>query len=87
MCWYWSQRLPARKPLDQARAPVVVHAPLDCRPGSARVDGAPLKSRLRHYTNLDKMAGKLTELVHEFAWGRMDLLAHRESELATGRAA
>jgi hypothetical protein len=33
------------------------------------------------------MAGKLTELVHEFAWGRMDLLAHREAELATSLAA
>jgi hypothetical protein len=25
------------------------------------------------------MAGKLRLLVHEFAWGRMDLLAHREA--------
>ena len=46
-----------------------------------------MKSRLRHYTNLDKMAGKLGELVHEFEWGRMDALAHRETPRATGLAA
>jgi hypothetical protein len=25
------------------------------------------------------MAPKLRQLVHEFAWGRMDVLAHREA--------
>ena len=44
--------------------------------------GAPIKSRLRHYTNLTKMAPKLRDLMGEFAWGRMDLLAHREAALA-----
>ena len=53
--------------------------PWEIDPGQPRVAGAPLKSRLRHYTNLDQMAPKLRQLVHEFAWGRMDLLAHRES--------
>ena len=53
--------------------------PWEIDPGQARVAGAPLKSRLRHYANLDKMAGKLRQLVNEFAWGRMDLLAHREA--------
>ena len=49
--------------------------------------GAPLKSRLRHYTNLDKMAGKLRQLVDEFAWGRMDVLAHREAARLDSEAA
>jgi polysaccharide deacetylase family protein (PEP-CTERM system associated) len=53
--------------------------PWEIDPGQPRVAGAPLKSRLRHYTNLDKMAGKLRQLVNEFAWGRMDMLAHREA--------
>jgi polysaccharide deacetylase family protein (PEP-CTERM system associated) len=53
--------------------------PWEIDPGQPRVAGAPLRSRLRHYTNLDKMAGKLRQLVGEFAWGRMDLLAHREA--------
>jgi hypothetical protein len=30
------------------------------------------------------MAPKLRELVHEFSWGRMDLLAYREGRSAPG---
>jgi polysaccharide deacetylase family protein (PEP-CTERM system associated) len=33
---------------------------------------APLKSRLRHYVNLDKMAGKLARVLADFAWDRTD---------------
>ena len=61
--------------------------PWEIDPGQPRVAGAPLKSRLRHYTNLDKMAPKLRQLIHEFAWGRMDVLAHREKALLEARAA
>src|SRR5690606_36349308 len=42
--------------------------PWEIDPGQPRVAGAPLKSKLRHYTNLDQMAPKLRQLVHEFAW-------------------
>jgi hypothetical protein len=28
------------------------------------------------------MSGKLRELVHDFRWGRMDLVAHREAARA-----
>jgi polysaccharide deacetylase family protein (PEP-CTERM system associated) len=52
--------------------------PWEIDPGQPRVAGAPLKSRLRHYTGLGAMADKLRHLVHEFAFGRMDVLAHRE---------
>jgi polysaccharide deacetylase family protein (PEP-CTERM system associated) len=52
--------------------------PWEIDPGQPRVANAPLKSRLRHYTNLDKMADKLRQLVRDFAFGRMDVLAHRE---------
>jgi polysaccharide deacetylase family protein (PEP-CTERM system associated) len=63
----------------EERPAVFYFHPWEIDPGQPRVAGAPLKSRLRHYTNLDKMADKLRLLVHEFAWGRMDLLAHREA--------
>lgn len=33
---------------------------------------APLRSRLRHYTNLARMEGKLDRLLGDFRWGRMD---------------
>jgi len=61
--------------------------PWEIDPGQPRVAGAPLKSRLRHYTNLDKMAEKLRHLVGEFAWGRMDTLAHREAARLDSEAA
>jgi polysaccharide deacetylase family protein (PEP-CTERM system associated) len=53
--------------------------PWEIDPGQPRVEGAPLKSRLRHYSKLEAMEEKLRQLVHEFAWGRMDVLAHREA--------
>jgi polysaccharide deacetylase family protein (PEP-CTERM system associated) len=40
-----------------------------------RVSGAPLKSRVRHYTNLSKMSGKLQQLLKDFEWGRVDAVA------------
>jgi len=63
----------------EERPAIFYFHPWEIDPGQPRVEGAPLKSRLRHYTNLDQMAPKLRQLVHEFAWGRMDLLAHREA--------
>lgn len=44
-----------------------------------RVAHAPLKSRLRHYTNIDRMEAKLTRMLKSFAWGRMDQLAAIET--------
>jgi len=73
---------------DEGRPAVFYFHPWEIDPGQPRARGAPLKSRLRHYTNLDKMSGKLRQLVHEFAWGRMDTLALREAralEQAQGR--
>ena len=61
------------------RPAVFYFHPWEIDPGQPRVDGAPLKSRLRHYTKLDAMSGKLRQLVREFRWGRMDVLARREA--------
>ena len=52
--------------------------PWEVDPDQPRVPGAPLRSRLRHYTNLSGMADKLSGLLGEFSWGRMDELAGRE---------
>ena len=71
----------------EGRPAVFYFHPWEIDPGQPRVAGAPLKSRLRHYTNLDKMAGKLRHLIGEFAWGRMDLLAHREAARLESEAA
>ncbi|MGN6357063.1 MAG: XrtA system polysaccharide deacetylase [Novosphingobium sp.] len=61
--------------------------PWEIDPGQPRVEHAPLKSRLRHYSRLDAMAGKLRRLVGEFEWGRMDALAAREALVARAFAA
>lgn len=69
------------------RPAVFYFHPWEIDPGQPRVDDAPLKSKLRHYTNLDKMGDKLSRLVREFHWGRMDVLAAREAEHAAELAA
>lgn len=46
--------------------------PWEIDPGQPRIPGLSLKTRLRHYTNLSRMAGKLERLLAEFSWGRMD---------------
>lgn len=60
------------------RPAVFYFHPWEVDPNQPRVAGAPLRSRLRHYTNLSRMADKLTGLLGDFAWGRMDALAARE---------
>lgn len=61
--------------------------PWEIDPDQPRVDTAPIRSRLRHYTNLDVMADKLRLLLRDFAWGRMDALAAREAGSAVALAA
>jgi len=46
--------------------------PWELDPGQPRVEGAPLKSRFRHYLNLDSMSARLERLLGDFSWGRMD---------------
>ena len=71
----------------EGRPAVFYFHPWEIDPEQPRVAGAPIKSRLRHYTNLARMAPKLRELVHEFAWGRMDEIASREAQAAVPLAA
>lgn len=85
---YAFSRWAIRQVNSQDRRPAVFYFhPWEIDPGQPRVVGAPLRSRLRHYTNLTVMAEKLEQLIRDFAWGRMDVLAHREAGLATELAA
>lgn len=61
--------------------------PWEIDPDQPRVPHAPLRSRLRHYTNLAGMADKLRKILGEFRWGRMDALATGEAATALRRAA
>lgn len=63
---------------EEGRPAIFYFHPWEIDPGQPRVAGAPLRSKLRHYTNLERMAGKLDMLVREFSWGRVDHIAERE---------
>ncbi|KEO91568.1 polysaccharide deacetylase [Erythrobacter longus] len=67
---------------EDERPAVFYFHPWEVDPAQPRLDNAPLRSKLRHYTNLDKMAGKLGKLMREFEWGRMDALAEIEARRA-----
>ncbi|MDJ0643683.1 MAG: DUF3473 domain-containing protein [Erythrobacter sp.] len=75
----WAIRQVNRR--DQRPAVFYFH-PWEVDPDQPRVPNAPMRSKLRHYTGLEQMAGKLRDLVHEFRWGRMDMVAHREAAKA-----
>jgi polysaccharide deacetylase family protein (PEP-CTERM system associated) len=40
--------------------------------GQPRVAGIDLKTRFRHYVNIDRMESRLESLLGDFRWGRMD---------------
>jgi polysaccharide deacetylase family protein (PEP-CTERM system associated) len=46
--------------------------PWEIDPTQPRVEGASLRSRFRHYVNLDTMEARLRRLLGDFQWGRMD---------------
>jgi polysaccharide deacetylase family protein (PEP-CTERM system associated) len=46
--------------------------PWEIDPDQPRIANAGWKSRMRHYTNLSRMAADLDSLLHDFAWDRMD---------------
>ncbi len=50
--------------------------PWEVDPDQPRIPGAPLRSRLRHYTNLRTMEARLKRLLGDFRWGRMDEVFH-----------
>ena len=53
--------------------------PWEVDPGQPRVANAPLRSRIRHYSRLGAMAGKLRGLLTRHAWGRVDQVAAEEA--------
>ena len=85
---YAFSRWAIRQVNDSDQRPAVFYFhPWEIDPQQPRVTGASLRSKVRHYTNLGVMAQKLEQLLGEFAWGRMDLLAHREKAFALDLAA
>ncbi|MFD0850334.1 XrtA system polysaccharide deacetylase [Sphingosinicella xenopeptidilytica] len=56
----------------EGQSTVFYFHPWEIDPEQPVVPGAPLKSRIRHYTNLDVMEAKLARLLDRFRWDRMD---------------
>ena len=57
---------------QEARPSIFYFHPWEIDPDQPVVHDVPLKSRLRHYTNLSRMAPKLARLLDAFEWGRVD---------------
>ena len=53
--------------------------PWEIDPSQPRVDAAPLRSKIRHYSRLGAMAGKLRGLLGRHPWGRVDQVAAEEA--------
>ncbi len=64
----------------EQRPAIFYFHPWEIDPNQPRPGGAPLKSRLRHYTNLSTMRSKLMKLLREHPWGRMDAVVASERE-------
>ncbi|WP_374942825.1 XrtA system polysaccharide deacetylase [Sphingomonas sp.] len=56
----------------QGQPAIFYFHPWEVDPGQPRVMGAPLRSRLRHYSRLGAMRGKMNGLLARHAWGRID---------------
>lgn len=54
--------------------------PWEIDPGQPRVAHAPLRSKLRHYSRLGAMAGKMRSLIAGHRWDRTDRVVAAEAE-------
>ena len=63
---------------EDHRPAVFYFHPWEIDPGQPRVARAPMRSKLRHYSRLGAMAGKLRHLIDAHDWGRIDAVVARE---------
>lgn len=63
----------SRTNLHRVPAPAVFYFhPWEIDPGQPRIPGVSLKTRIRHYTHLDRMRAKLARVLGDFRWSRID---------------
>lgn len=80
---YALSRWAVRQVNREGKGAIIYFHPWEIDPAQPRVAGAPLKSSLRHYTNLRAMEAKLERLLGDFSWGRVDaLVAQLQASLA-----
>ncbi|MES3020524.1 MAG: XrtA system polysaccharide deacetylase [Pseudomonadota bacterium] len=58
--------------LADGQAGIFYFHPWELDPGQPRQSGLPLKTRFRHYLNLDRTAPRLRALTRDFSWDRID---------------
>lgn len=80
---YSYSRWAIRQVNADARPGIIYFHPWEIDPDQPRVANAPIKSKLRHYTNLDAMAGKLKRLMADFKWDRLDRIVASEKARIT----
>jgi len=61
--------------------------PWELDPGQPRIRGTTLRTRFRHYLNLERTEARLRKLLRDFIWRRMDrvFLSVDAGQLATLR--
>jgi polysaccharide deacetylase family protein (PEP-CTERM system associated) len=67
-----------RQVTGQGHAAIFYFHPWEIDPDQPRVANAPTRSKLRHYSRLGAMAGKLRTLIGRHDWGRMDAVVAAE---------
>jgi polysaccharide deacetylase family protein (PEP-CTERM system associated) len=69
---YWVSNRRIKKYMQATDEPYNFYLhPWEIDTDQPRVDGAPLKSKLRHYINLHVMEKKLVRLIKDYKWGTM----------------
>lgn len=63
---------------NEDRPAIFYFHPWEVDPDQPRVQDAPARSKIRHYTNLDVMEPKLLKLLRDHQWGRTDEVAAAE---------
>jgi polysaccharide deacetylase family protein (PEP-CTERM system associated) len=70
---YSMSRWMLRRVNEQEQAPCMFYFhPWEIDPGQPRQAGLTARTRFRHYVNLQRMPGRLRNLLNDFEWGRVD---------------
>ncbi|MDO9165476.1 MAG: DUF3473 domain-containing protein [Rhodoferax sp.] len=57
---------------DDCESGIFYFHPWEIDTEQPRIEGISQKTRFRHYVNIDRMEGRLNQLLLDFKWGRMD---------------
>jgi polysaccharide deacetylase family protein (PEP-CTERM system associated) len=77
---YAFSRWAIRQVNAEQRPAILYFHPWEIDPGQPRVANAPIKSKLRHYTNLSVMAHKLRRLIKDFEWTTVSQVAAEQAK-------